>query len=191
MMSLQCEKCELGLGIADTGMVKHWIKRTAANPSGWSGRLKETVTPVCPRCDAYALGTETNRPAPFYSDQVAAFLTSQDMDWWNDDPLQYDIRDWPDFGCLTFSETALRSAVDYFMTAKGGQREGSRLPPAPEDFVATSGIPLESRTAEWSNQLQILHERMGREFTEFQLDSAVRSLIGMLCASMAVYSSED
>ena len=176
-----CQECDIGMGVADTAMLKRWVATTAANPGRWTGRLRHSTTLVCPRCDCYALGLEIASGLPFYSRTIAAFLTVNDWDWWNDDPYECDIRLWPDFGCLTFSEESLRSMViQLHVTAPGLLTSSSALPFA-AGLIGPTGIPEDQDPeSEWENQLNILHSRMQGEFSKRELDFAVRSLIQII-----------
>lgn len=176
-----CDKCGRQLGWADAAMTQRMVERLVISPSKWSARLRAAVVMVCPTCDAYALGIETTDPVPFYSHDVAAFLTMHDWDWWNDDPAGCDIREWPDFGCLTFSEAALRSSVRHFQNAVSDQVgiPASATPKA--DLMAIVGIPLDSAAHdEWGSQLRTLHCRMGNQFSLEDLERAIRGLIAVL-----------
>lgn len=179
-MSL-CPSCGMKMGMADTSMLKRWIAMTAANSVNWKNRLDDKTTFVCPPCDSYALGVELTTGLPFYSETIAAFLTVGDWDWWNRDPRECDIRQWPDFGCLTFSEQSLRGAVDYLRrTASDRIASSSKLRFAP-GLIGPTGIPEdEDPKSEWENQLNILHSRMRGEFSKRELDLAVRKLIKIL-----------
>lgn len=176
-----CQECDLGLGVADTGMLKRWIETTASNPGMWTGRLGGRTTLVCPRCDCYALGVEMALGLPFYSSTVAAFLTVNDWDWWNADPSDCDIRQWPDFGCLTFSEESLRSMVNELRATAPDLLAASSEMPFAADLIASTGIPEdEDPEAEWENQLNILQPRMQGEFSKREIDVAVRHLVQII-----------
>lgn len=182
MTTPRCDRCGLLQGIADAAMVRRMLERLSICSPTWDARLRSAIATVCPACDAYALGVETSEPVPFYSADVAAFLTTQDFDWWNEDPAECDIRQRPDFGCLTFSEVALRSTVADLQQVGLGQASILGPGPPPPDFVATAGIPMEMvQLGEWSNQLRVLQGRMGAEFSACGLDHAVRRLIAVLC----------
>lgn len=195
MTTPRCDRCGLQQVIADVAMVRWMLGRLSLRSPPWDARLRSAIAMVCPACDAYALGVETSDPVPFYSEDVAAFLTTQDFDWWNQDPAQCDIRRWPDFGCLTFSEIALRSTVANLRQVRLDQASMLGLDPPPSSFVAAAGIPMDMmERGEWSNQLRVLHSRMGAEFPERELDHAVRRLIALLCLrdeSEPVGSSAD
>lgn len=135
---------------------------------------------VCPVCDSDAIGVERTIALPFYSDSIAAFATVNDWDWWNRDPAECDTRGWPDFGCLTVSEHALRGTIEYLReTDPDSLVSGAQLPLDPS-LVGPTGIPQDDRTeVEWGNQLTILHARMGREYSPRELDVAIRTLISV------------
>ena len=92
------------------------------------------------------------------------------------------------------SETALRSTVANLRQV-GLEASMLGLGPPPPGFVAAAGIPMDMmERGGWSNQLRVLHGRMGAEFPECELDHAVRRLIAVLCPrdeSEPVGSSAD
>jgi hypothetical protein len=158
-------------------MARHWIGLTTGNPMRL-GALPETV---CPACDSYAIGAEMTIGLPFYSDAIAAFATVHDWDWSNRDPAECDIRDWPDFGCLTFSEHALRGAVDYLREADAGSLASATPLPFDPNLVGPTGIPEDEHAeAEWTNQLGILQARMQGDYSARELELAVRTLISAI-----------
>jgi hypothetical protein len=169
------------MGVADTSMLKCWITMTSAGCEKWVDRLGDRATLVCPACDSYALGVETNTGLPFYSEAIAAFLTVSDWDWWNRDPRECDIRQWPDFGCLTFSKESLRSTVGYLRENVSDILDPASFLPFVPNLLGPTGIPEdEDSESEWENQLNILHSRMRGEFSKRELDVAVRDLIQIL-----------
>lgn len=190
MINLKCQACDLPLAIADTRMVRRGIEITAPNPVGWKDRLDEPITPVCPRCDAYALGIETSLPVPFYSAALCAFATSQDFDLWNDDPAQWNTHPWPHFGRLAFSASALRSAVDYFAKWGSDLGEPARAQLSYEELLIASGTSPDEESVDWATQLRDLCERAHGAFTEFDLDNAVRGLVGMLWLATARFPTK-
>jgi hypothetical protein len=169
------------MGVADASMLNHWISMTAANCEHWTDRLNDITVFVCPACDSYALGVETSTGLPFYSKEIAAFVTVNDWDWWNRNPLDCDIRQWPDFACLTFSEESLRSAVAYSRdTASDILDPATSLHFIPS-LLGPTGIPVgENPESEWERQLNILYSRMHGEFSKRELDVAIRELIQIL-----------
>lgn len=170
-----CGECGLGMASADTGMLRHWISTTGAVAGRWKGRLEAEATAVCPACDSYALGIEHMLGLPFHSQEVAAFLTVHDCDWWNRSEI--DIRAWPDFGCMTFSEAAIDSAIAYVREPTRGplQLEPPAFEPA---LLGPSGIPEDQHAElEWHTQLDVLHARMGGKYSRRELDLAVRALL--------------
>jgi hypothetical protein len=171
------------MAVTDTHMLRHWIAKTGTNAGPWKDRLGDAAACVCPKCDAYALGAEFTQGLPFHSQLAAAFLTVNDWDWWNQDPRECDIREWPDFGCLTFSESALRSTVEFL---RGADREtlDDKAPfPFEPELIPPTGIPEDDNAEnEWHNQLSILHARMRGEFPTRELDAAVRTLVRVLAS---------
>ena len=170
-----CNRCGAMLANVAPQMARHWIRLTTGN----SSRLGARPVTICPACDCYAIGAEMTIGLPFYSDAIAAFATVQDWDWSNRDPADCDIRDWPDFGCLTFSENALRGTVHYLREADPDSLAADTPLPFEPKLVGSTGIPEDSNAeAEWANQLDILHARMGGQYSPRELDVAVRTLIG-------------
>lgn len=173
----RCQQCGGQLGLADPQMVRRWISLTTGN----SQLIGERLTTACPACDAYTLGAELENPLPFYSDAIAAFVTVNDWDWWNRDAADCDIRGWPDFGCLTFSEGAIRSAVKFVREAETSLIASETPLPLQPSLIGPTGMPEdENPTAEWENQLNILHSRMRGEYSSRELDVAIRRLIAVL-----------
>lgn len=174
-----CQECSRGMAIADTEMLRGWISTTCATPERWSDRLDGPTTLVCPACDSYSLGVEHMLGVPFYSEEVAAFLTVHDRDWWN--PSEVDIRSWPDFGCMTFSEAAIHSAVEYlreFSADTLSQDVPLAFEPA---LIGPTGIPEDGQPElEWGSQLDILQSRMSGKYSHRELDSAVRVLLRVM-----------
>ena len=172
----ECNRCGAELVRVVPHMARHWVGLTTGNPE----RLGSRPVAVCPMCDSYAIGADLTIALPFYSDTIAAFATVQDWDWWNRDPAECDTRDWPDFGCLTFSEHVLRGTVEYLReTAPDSLVSKAQLPFDP-NLVGPTGIPEDDHAeAEWANQLGILHARMGGEYLPRELDVAIRTLIGV------------
>lgn len=176
-----CSRCDMEMAVADTRMVRYWIALIVANPWPWKGRLRNRTAWVCPKCDAYALGAELLNGPAFYSQSTGAYLTVNDRDWWNRDPKECDIRAWPDFGCLTFSEVALRSTVGYLRECDPKILANTVPRIFEPDLIGPTGIPEgENSEREWANQLRILHERMRGEFSEGEIDAAVRMLVRVL-----------
>jgi len=176
-----CKKCRAEMAMTDAPMLRYWIAKTGANRTHWKGRLGGDPAFVCPKCDAYALGGEFENGLAFYSDSVAAYLTVNDWDWWNRDPRECDIREWPDFGCLSFSEAALCSTVEYLREADANALNDATVLPFEPELVGVTGIPEDQDARnEWDNQLRILHERMRGEFSARELDAAVRKLVRIL-----------
>ena len=172
-----CDRCGDMLANVVPQMARHWIGLMTGNPK----RLGARPVAVCPACDSYAIGAEMTIGLPFYSDAIAAFATVQDWDWSNRDPAECDIRDWPDFGCLTFSEHALRGAIWYLREAEPGSVASDAPLPFDRKLVGPTGIPEDERVeAEWAKQLGILRVRMRGEYSERELDVAVRELIQTL-----------
>lgn len=166
--------------ITDTELLKRSLQATGTPTERWIGRLDEATAAVCPRCDAYALGIEAETAAPFYSEQIAAFLTVHDHDWWNDDPTHCDIRDWPDFGCMTISEAALQGALAHVRT-NGKARDAVASNLAPDALAAVAGIPKGRRRAEtWRVQLERLKHRAGEAVSEDELEAAVALLLAVV-----------
>ena len=118
---------------------------------------------------------------PFYSHGIAAFVTVNDWDWWNHDPADCDIREWPDFGCLTFSMESLASTVAYLRETESPLLDSKEPMPLAPELLGPTGIPEDGTSAdEWKRQLSILHSRMEGRFTEPELDVAVRRLVSIL-----------
>ena len=135
---------------------------------------------VCPSCDAYALGADLESPLPFYSEAIAAFVTVNDWDWWNRDPQNCDIREWPDFGCLTFSESALRSAIEFAREAAPELLSQDTPLAFDPSLLGPTGIPEDSNAAaEWAHQLRNLHSTRD-EYSSHELDAAIRRLIALI-----------
>lgn len=181
-MERNCKQCGLDLAVADTPMLRHWIARsTGAIGDRWEPRLRQHTTLVCPKCDAYALGTEHSTGMAIYAPTPAAFLTVNDWDWWNRDPTECDIRPWPDFACLTFSKTALRSTVDFLREIPPDDSFAMHLLVFEKPLLGPVGIPEgEDASREWAKQLRILRKRMEHEFSALELNAAVRLLVGTL-----------
>ena len=176
-----CGTCGMKMAVADTSMLKHWIEMAGANHESWRARVGDRTAFVCPACDSYALGAEISTGMPFYSEAVGAFLTVTDWDWWNRDPQECDIRPWPDFGCLTFSEDALRSTVVYLHDKATERLDSAPLLASVTGLLGPTGIPEGGNPeAEWERQLKSLHARMGGELSKRELDVAVRYLIEMI-----------
>ena len=173
----RCHQCHGPLGLADLEMVRHWFSLTTGSAPS-SGKRQVTV---CPVCDAYALGAELGNPLPFYSDAIAAFVTVNDWDWWNCDPQNCDIREWPDFGCLTFSESAVHSAVNFVRKTGASLISMASTHPLDAKLVGPTGIPEDTNIAtEWAQQLRSLHARMRGEYSSHELDAAIRRLIAVI-----------
>ena len=172
-----CARCDGTLGNVAPDMARHWIGLMTGNPK----RLGARPVTVCPACDSYAIGAEMTIALPFYTDSIAAFATVHDWDWWNRDPADCDIRDWPDFGCLTFSEHALRGTIEYLREIEPGALVADAQLPFDPKLVGPAGIPEDDQSeAEWANQLDILHSRMGGQYSLRELDVAIRRLIKVL-----------
>ena len=177
-----CARCGDTLANVVPKMARHWIGLMTGNPK----RLGARPVEVCPACDSYAIGAEMTIGLPFYSDAIAAFATFHDWDWSNRDPADCDIRDWPDFGCLTFSEHALRGTVHYLREADPDSLAADTPLPFEPKLVGSTGIPEDSNAeAEWANQLDILQARMRGEYSERELDLAVRTLIRVIASGKA------
>ena len=177
-----CARCGDTLANVVPKMARHWIGLMTGNPK----RLGARPVEVCPACDSYAIGAEMTIGLPFYSDAIAAFATVQDWDWSNRDPADCDIRDWPDFGCLTFSEHALRGTVHYLREAEPDSLASDTPLPFDPELVGPTGIPEDGNAAaEWANQLGILQARMRGEYSERELDIAVRTLISVIASGKA------
>lgn len=174
-----CGECSRPLAVADTEMFKGWISTTGATSDRWNERLGGPTALVCPACDSYALGAELMFGMPFYSTEVAAFLTVHDQDWWN--PSEIDIRAWPDFGCMTFSEAAIDSTVAYlreFCADRMSEAMSLAFEPA---LAGPAGIPEEGQPEqEWAKQLGGLHDRMVGAYSLRELDLAVRVLLRVM-----------
>ena len=115
-----CTRCGGALARVVPDMARHWSATTTGNAQ----RLGSHPVAICPICDSYVIGADMTIGLPFYSDAIAAFATVHDWDWSNKDPGECDIREWPDFGCLTLSEHALRGAVHYLREAEAGSLSG-------------------------------------------------------------------
>ena len=180
-----CNRCGATLANVAPQMARHWIGLTTGN----SSRLGSRPVTICPACDCYAIGAEMTIGLPFYSDAIAAFATVQDWNWSNRDPADCDIRDWPDFGCLTFSEHALRGTVHYLREAEPDSLASDTPLPFDPELVGPTGIPEDGNAAaEWANQLGILQARMRGEYSERELDIAVRTLISVIASGKAMTS---
>ena len=177
-----CNRCGAMLANVAPQMARHWIRLTTGN----SSRLGARPVTICPACDCYAIGAEMTIGLPFYSDAIAAFATVQDWDWSNRDPADCDIRDWPDFGCLTFSEHALRGTVHYLRETDPDSLASDTPFQFDPELVGPTGIPEDEHAeAEWANQLGILQARMRGEYSERELDVAVRTLIRVIASGKA------
>src|SRR4029079_7478445 len=126
-----CPKCGMLLAVADVRMLTRSISQTGTDAGAWKGRLGNDSAFVCPKCDAYTLGAEFILGVPFHTLAVGAWLTVNDWDWWNRDPGECDIRKWPAFGCLSFSEDALRTTVEFLREVDPNAL--SNTPPYPFD----------------------------------------------------------
>ncbi|MHB8743855.1 MAG: hypothetical protein ACYC9L_12095 [Sulfuricaulis sp.] len=169
------------MAVTDTRMLRHWIAKSGVNAGPWKDRFNDATSWVCPKCDAYALGGEFTHGLAFYSGMPAAFLTVNDWDWWNQDPRECDIREWPDFGCLTFSESALRSTVEFLCGADRKTLDDTGLFPFEPELIPPTGIPEDDNAEiQWHNQLSVLHARMRGELSTRELDAAVRTFVRML-----------
>lgn len=176
-----CGECGVELGVADPAMLKAWIARTAANFGQSKHETSGKAVFVCPACDSYALGVESTTGLPFYSKSIAAFVTVNDWDWWNRAPRDCDIRQWPDFGCLTFSEESLRSTATYLRESPPTALDPGLELPFARDLLGPTGIPEDpDPEGEWKHQLNILHARMAGEFSTRELDACLRILIRIL-----------
>lgn len=176
-----CDRCGARLANVAPKMARYWIGLTTGNPNHL-GFQPETV---CPVCDSYLIGADITIGLPFYSDAIAAFATVQDWDWSNRDPVDCDIRDWPDFGCLTFSEHALRGTVEFLREAEPGSLEPDTPLPFDQRLVGPTGIPEDARAeAEWATQREILQARMRGEYSSRELDVAIRTLISVLAQTI-------
>lgn len=172
-----CARCDGTLGNVAPDMARHWIGLMTGNPK----RLGARPVTVCPACDSYAIGAEMTIALPFYTDSIAAFATVHDWDWWNRDPADCDIRDWPDFGCLTFSEHALRGTIEYLREIEPDALVADAQLPFDPHLVGPTGIPDDGQSeAEWAKQLEILWSRMRGEYSTRELDLAIRLLIKVL-----------
>ena len=172
-----CNRCGARLANVAPKMGRHWAGLTTGNAKC----LGANPAAVCPACDSYAIGAEMTIGLPFYSDAIAAFATVQDWDWSNRDPADCDIRGWPDFGCLTFSEHALQGTVDYLREAERDSLASAAPLPFEPKLVGPTGIPEDKQAeSEWAKQLGILRVRMRGEYSERELDVAVRELIQTL-----------
>lgn len=176
----KCPHCDNVQALASTAMVRYWVKNTSTFLFRWKGRLRGKRTQVCPICDCYDLGLEHQNGVPFYHATIAAWLTLHDWDWWNRNPEECEIRTWPEFGCMTFSAAALRSTVLYLREeAQDLLATAAPLTFEPK-FLSPLGIPkkdLAWAEREWSKQLRILHARMRSEYSERELDVAIRMLV--------------
>ena len=173
----RCHQCHGPLGLADLEMVRHWFSLTTGSAPS-SGKRQVTV---CPVCDAYALGAELGNPLPFYSDAIAAFVTVNDSDWWNCDPQHCDIREWPDFGCLTFSESALHSAIEFARNAEPELVAQDTPLPFDPMLLGVTGIPEdEDPECVWRSELNTLHSRLRGAYSLSEIDAAIRKLIRII-----------
>jgi hypothetical protein len=173
----RCQKCGGQLVLADPDMVRHWLSLT----TGRNLAVTPLRSAMCPACDAYVLGAELEHPLPYYSAAIAAFVTVNDWDCFNRDTADCDIREWPEFGCLSFSESALHSAVKFVREARVSPNLSTPPPPLHAQLVGPTGIPDDTRTAtEWEHQLGNLHSRMRGEYSSDELDTAIRRLIGII-----------
>ena len=179
MRTPRCAECDVPLAVADTALVRRWVKFVSANSKPWKVRLANDTCLVCPRCDAYALGIEADVGAPFYSDVVCTFLTVHDWDWWNKDPDECESKSWPGFGCITCSESAFHAAVAYVQSepkAHPGLSVEGRL-----RLADAAGFPLgEPREMAWRSELARLHARLNGRYTEADLERAVCVLLSVL-----------
>lgn len=172
-----CARCGGTVGNVAPDMARHWIGLTTGN----ANRLGSRPVVVCPACDSYAIGAELVSGLPFYSDAIAAFATVHDWDWSNRDPADCDIREWPDFGCLTCSEHALRATIEYLREVEPSSINSEAPLPFDPHLVGPTGIPENQRSeAEWATQLETLRTRMRGEYSTRELDIAIRRLIQML-----------
>lgn len=183
MTSQACTHCGRPLAIASRAMVRAAIANTGAEYARWKNRLHGPAVYVCPPCDAYALGVEHDAAVPFYSDDLCAFATVHDWDWWNEDPAQCDTRSWPSFGCVTLSETALRGANELGCSDMKGcpePREGERR----ADLAERAGFPPDARAyPRWEDELDALARDLAHQYNRCQLDQATRTLIALLPAA--------
>lgn len=179
MRTPSCAECALPLAVADTAVVRRWIKIVSANFTLWKGRLAEDTCLVCPRCDAYALGIEADVGAPFYSDVVCAFLTVHDWDWWNKDAGECQSRLWPGFGCITCSESAVHAAIAFIQSGSNarpmlGVEDRLRLADA-------AGLPVgEAQEMAWLSELSQLQAKLNGRYAEADLESAMGVLLRVL-----------
>lgn len=179
MRTPPCPTCGLLLVVADTAAMKRGIELVSANTSQWRGRLNASTCLVCPRCDAYALGIETGIGVPFYSDVVSAFLTVHDWDWWNAELVECDRRTWPDFGCVTISESGVRAAVDYIC----GAARSACAPTAASRLrlAEVAGLPPgEEMEPTWCDELRKLQARTDGRYARADLEAAVVFLLDVL-----------
>ena len=88
---------------------------------------------------------------------------------------------------LTFSEHALRGAVEYLRETEPGSLEPDGPLAFDQRLVGPTGIPEDARAeAEWATQLEMLQTKMRGEYSARELDVAVRTLIGAIrrCKAM-------
>lgn len=179
MRTPRCAECDLPLAVADTALVRRWVKLVSASPKPWKGRLANDTCLVCPRCDAYALGIEADVGAPFYSDVVCAFLTVHDWDWWNKDPRKCESKAWPGFGCITCSTSAVHAAVAYVQSepkAHPGLSVEDRL-----RLADAAGLLVGvARELAWRSELSQLKARFKGRYTEADLERAMCVLLSVL-----------
>lgn len=178
-----CKQCGLNSANTDTKMLRYWITRsTGSVGEHWEPRLRQITTPVCPKCDSYALGGEHWTSMALYSPVIGAFLTLHDWDWWSCDPSECDIRQWSDFGCLTFTEAALRSTVEYLRESQPDALIAKRILMFETPLKDLVGIPDGEDYAgrEWAKLLHGLRVRLNNEYTLPELNAAIRLLASTL-----------
>lgn len=181
MTSRPCESCGMAKAFVLADMMRFWIKETGVVASRWKGRLGSTVVPVCPRCDAYALGLEHDLGVPFYLDIFGAIATVHDWDWWNEDPRACDTRGWPDFGCVTFSDAALDASARH--VARGMPSASCVAIDDRAALADIAGFPEDARLDElWPAQLAGLQDRTNGRHSAADADRAVWLLLSLVRA---------
>lgn len=180
MTTWTCDDCGRTGAIADGELVLQAAARSGVDASRSKARFRAGIVVVCPRCDAYALGIESTQLVPFYSNALCAFATVDDLDWWNVEPAGIDIREWPDFGCVTFSARAIDSAVDLARSRAGG-----RARQVPFDvksrLAAAAGFPADDSIEScWSEQLFVLQRQLDGRHLADELEAATVTLLNVL-----------
>lgn len=191
MTTESCGRCGRRNVLAEPVMLRRLVARLAARAGEWDHRLRGPIATACPACGAYALGAETNEPVPFFCMDAGAVLTTEDWDWWNEDPKHCNAEGWPSLGNVPVSEAALRSAIKFARSCAG-----ERLDPSPGSRPDPAGATeVHREVSSWyacEGLASALAAQPGFGATEFEVDLAIGRLAAVARAGTqgAVHSVE-